>query len=327
MTTSDVILVNNPLITVGLTCYNAEKTIERALRSALSQDWANFEVIVVDDFSSDASWVIIGSIAEADLRVKAVRHSTNGGAAAARNTILKNASGEFIAFFDDDDESLPDRLRIQYERLRVYEEVHGETLVACYASGIRRYNNGYELEMHAIGSQSKVPVGFDVPDYLLFNGRRSGIFYGAGTPTCALMARRSTFQSIGGFDEQFRRVEDVDFAIRLALTGGHFIGAPQHLFVQYATVASDKTPGKNLHAELQLIEKNAEYLKKRNRYKYAKQWFKIRYFHFSGERLRFSLALLIFLIRYPLNGFIHLIRSVPNRWLHERKMRMSRLEK
>ncbi len=309
-----------PRITIGLTCFNAEQTIGRALQSALSQDWPELGVVVVDDASGDGSWEIIEEIAKSDPRIKAVRHAVNGGPAAARNTILDSATGSIVAFFDDDDESLPGRVRVQYETLCDYEKASGVELIACYASGLRRYPNGYELHMPAIGSQPEVPKGEAVADYLLFNGRKEGVFFGAGTPTCALMARLSTFRTVGGFDSSLRRVEDVDFAIRLALAGGHFIGCPQQLFVQHATVASDKTPRKNLEAELCLIDKYGGYLRRRNHYGYARDWFRIRFYHFSGQRLKCLATLTVFLLRYPISGMRHLLRSFPGRWAHERRM-------
>ncbi len=312
--------LHTPRITIGLICFNAEQTIERALQSALSQEWPDLEVVVVDDASEDASWKIIDNISRSDSRIKPVRHAVNGGPAVARNTVLGSATGSFVVFFDDDDESLPERVRVQCETLYDYERTSEVRLIACYASGLRCYPNGYELYMPAIGSQPDVPKGEVIADYLLFNSRKDGVFYGAGTPTCALMARLSTFRAVGGFDSHLRRVEDVDFAIRLALAGGHFIGCPQRLFLQHATVASDKTPQKNLEAELNLIEKNADYLKHRNRYNYARDWFRIRYYHFSGQRMKFLFALTFFLLRYPLSGIKHLIRSLPERWAHERKI-------
>ena len=320
MTLSDTNTLNQPIITVGLTCFNAECTIERAIQSALTQDWPNLEVVVVDDASTDQSWTLIERLAKADARLKPLRHATNAGAAAARNSILEMASGELLAFFDDDDESLPARVRIQYETLCQYEAISGASLVACYASGLRRYSSGYELILPAIGSELEIPQGEIVADYLLFNDRKSGVFYGSGTPTCSLMARVSTFKAVGGFDAGLRRAEDVDFAIRLALSGGHFIGCSQCLFTQHATVSSDKTPHKNLEAELQLIDKHRAYLKRRKRYRYARDWFYIRFFHFSGQRFKFFQALAVFLLRYPLSGTAHLLRSAPARLRHERGM-------
>ncbi len=309
-----------PRITVGLTCFNAGQTIERALRSALAQEWPDLEVVVIDDCSTDNSWEIIDRIAKADARVRAVRHVVNGGVAAARNTILDSASGEFVAFFDDDDESVPERVRVQYEALRGYETARDVGLIACYASGARRYPNGYELRANAIGSRPQVPNGGMVADYLLFNGRKDGFFYGAGTPTCALMARFSTFKAVGGFDSSLRRVEDVDFAIRLALAGGHFIGCPESLYLQHATVAADKTPQENLKAQLRLIDKYSDYLMRKGRYGYARDWFNIRFYHFSGRRMKLLAALIMFLMRHPIAGLKHLLRSAPGRIIHENRI-------
>lgn len=310
-----------PLVTVGITCFNAEATIARALNSALVQDWPHYEIIIVDDLSSDNSVAFIEEAIVNESKVRLVQHEVNQGPAGSRNSILNHANGEFIIFFDDDDEGLPGRIAVQYEALINHEKFNKDKLIACYASGARLYPNGYELEMHAIGSQSDIPVGDEVVDYLLYNSRKKGVFYGAGVPTCALMARVTTFREVGGFDSNFRRVEDVDFAIRLAMLGGHFIGCPNKLFVQHATIASDKSPIMNLKSELQLVDKFSKYLKFRNRYGYARDWFKIRFYHFSGQRLMFFSSLVLFLISYPKSGIAHLMRTLPARWSHENKMK------
>ena len=310
-----------PLITIGITSFNAEDTILRALRSALEQDWPNTEIIIVDDCSEDESSAVVEKAIFDVRRARLVRHAVNRGTAGARNTILAEAKGEFVAFFDDDDESRPERIRLQYETLHDYEKSSRRDLVACYASGARRYPNGYELDMPAIGSRAVIPRGDMVADYLLFNARRAQVFYGSGTPTCALMARHATLRVVGGFDESLRRVEDVDFAIRLALAGGHFIGCSARLFLQHATVAEDKTPRANLDAELRLIEKHSAYLKRRHRYDYARAWFYVRFYHFSGQRRKFITALLALLLRHPISGTRHMIRSFPARRIHERSMR------
>lgn len=308
-------------ISIGITCFNAEKSIKRALQSALTQDWPDIELVIVDDCSTDASARVIEQAIADVPNARLIRHATNSGPAAARATILAAAQGEFVAFFDDDDESRPERLRVQYEALRDYETATGVRLVACFASGVRRYPNCYECRIAAIGSRPIVPQGEAVADYLLFNGRHEGVFYGGGTPTCALMARRSTFEAVGGFDAALRRVEDVDFAIRLALAGGHFIGCPEELYQQHATDGTDKTPLMNLQAELQLVEKYADYLRRKGRYGYARDWFKLRYYHFSAKRTRFLAALIWFLLRHPFSGMVHLLRSAPARWRHERSIR------
>ncbi|MFW8744741.1 glycosyltransferase family 2 protein [Mesorhizobium japonicum] len=309
-----------PLITIGITCFQARDTIAKAIQSALDQDWPNFEVIVVDDCSEDDSVEIIKSLISGINNARLIRHEINTGPAASRNTILSNASGEFLAFFDDDDISLPSRIRVQLNQLKSYELRYGVNLIACYASGVRRYSNGYELEISAIGSRYDIPKGEVVADYLLFNSRRSNVFYGGGTPTCSLMARTTTFLAVEGFDSSLRRVEDVDFAIRLAMAGGHFIGCKDLLYIQNATLALDKSPFKNFEAELRMVEKNELYLKSKNRYDYSKSWFRIRYYHFSQQRIKFVFALMVFLIKFPAPGIKHFMHSAPRRLAHELKM-------
>jgi len=211
-------------------------------------------------------------------------------------------------------------LKIQYERLSKYERQHPQVTVCCYASGKREYPNGYQLHMPAIGSQPEIPLGFAVVDYLLFNGRHAGVFYGAGIPTCALMLRRNVLDQFGGFDENLRRVEDADLAIRIGLTGGHFIGCRENLFLQYATVAPDKTPQKNLDSELIILEKNSKYLREKSLYYYAVHWAMLRYYHFNKQYGLILYTLTKILLRYPIRTVRHLLVSGPNRLNHEKKI-------
>lgn len=314
-----------PIVTVGLTSYCSREIVSRAIASALTQDWPSIELLIVDDCSPDDSAAVIEQAITGAPNARLIRHATNGGPGAARATILAAAKGEFITFFDDDDESRPERVRLQYEALQAYETATGMQLVACYASGRRRYPNGYELNVAAIGSRPIVPQGVAVADYLLFNDRREGVFYGGGTPTSALMAHRSTFEAVGGFDANLRRVEDVDFAIRLAIAGGHFIGCPETLYLQHASKGSDKTPLMDFQAELRLVDKHADYLRSKGRYGYARDWFKIRYYHFTGQSLQFVLLLAYFLLRFPVAGVKHLLRSAPKRVFHENSIKRKAL--
>src|SRR5262249_1773908 len=126
--------VTSPLITIGITCYNAADTIARAMHSALRQDWPCFEVIIVDDRSTDGSVRIIEEFISREPRARLIVHERNTGVAAARNTIVDNARGDFVAYFDDDDVSVPDRLRAQWRRLIDYERAAHARLVFCYAN-------------------------------------------------------------------------------------------------------------------------------------------------------------------------------------------------
>lgn len=314
--------MDTPFVTIGLTCFNAEDTIGRAIASALAQDWPNFEVVIVDDCSADGSVAAIKDAIRGEERARLICHELNKGPAFARNTLLREAKGEFIVFFDDDDESLSYRVTQQLETLAEYEARTGKSLVVCYAGGIRRYPNGYTKDLPAIGScGEEVPKGSGVADYLLFYRKRSDWFYGSGVPACALMARMLLFVEVGGFDADLRRVEDADFAIRLALKGGHFIGTDARLFIQYATNAADKSPEKNLEAEQKVVDKNKAYLRSIGRYYYALHWPKLRYWHFRHQYGRFALELMGLFIRNPIAVLTHLMATGPQRLWHELRMR------
>ena len=309
-----------PRITVGITCYNAEHSIQRAIRSALDQAWPDLEVVVVDDASSDHSWSLIQAIASDDQRIRPVRHEANQGAAAARNSILEAASGEFIAFFDDDDISRPDRVRLQYERIVSYEQTSGCNMIACYASGERIYPNGYAMPLRAVGADGPAPTGSAMADYLLFHKRDLNLFYGAGTPTCSLMARTPVFRDLGGFDIEMRRQEDVDFAIRLSLKGGHFIGIPESVLTQYATSGSEKSALVEFESFLRLLDKNKDYLESTNSYQYMRLWSEMRYRHFANQDGRALLLLIRLLLSYPRRTTRHFLHSATRRFRHEQRM-------
>lgn len=97
-----MIFLNNDLISIVVPVYNAEATIERCIRSLLSQSHGNIEVILVDDGSTDSSAKICGSFAESDRRVRFIR-TENNGVSSARNTGILAANGSYIAFCDSDD--------------------------------------------------------------------------------------------------------------------------------------------------------------------------------------------------------------------------------
>ncbi len=315
-----------PLVTIGIPCYNASETIARAINSALSQDWPNTEIIIVDDTSTDNSTDVIQNLIGNSNKARLIKHQCNSGPAGVRNTILHEAKGEFIAFFDDDDKSLPNRITEQINCLQTYEADHNTTMVACYASGIRKYDNGYTLELEAIGSKgSEKPNGPQVAEYLLLYRKVRDWFYGTGTPTCSLLTRKSTLESIGGFDKKLRRVEDVDIAIRLALRGGHFIGTKKQLFIQHATIANDKSPEKNLEAEQALATKYKDYLQSIGQFYYASHWPKLRYWHFKHKYGHFLIELTGLMLRYPFTLPKHLLATGPKRLRHERRMRQERI--
>lgn len=118
-----------PLVSVIIPCYQAEKTIKRCLKSMLDQTYRPLEIVLVDDGTTDDSLKIISNVFNKwqydrkakDLTYKLIRHSTNQGCYAARNTGLANSKGELIAFQDADDISLDYRIEDQVNALYEYQ--------------------------------------------------------------------------------------------------------------------------------------------------------------------------------------------------------------
>jgi len=104
------------MISVIITAYNRESSIREAIKSVCSQDYEDFELIVVDDGSEDKTLDIIKSLAAEDARIKVVA-AEHGGVAAARNAGLAAASGEYITYLDSDDRYYPGALKIMAEEI------------------------------------------------------------------------------------------------------------------------------------------------------------------------------------------------------------------
>ena len=310
---------NSPLITIGIACYNAQDTILRALRSAFKQTWSNFEIVVVDDCSKDNSVDVVKKELQnfKNIKTTLLINKLNFGPGYTRQKILDNSSGEFLVFFDDDDESYSSRVNEQYNLISSYEKKKKSKLIACYASGVRLYDSGYRKILPAIGSKAEPLCGEVVANYLLYHEVNSDLYYGSGTPSCSLMARVNTFNLVGGFDINLRRVEDIDFAIRLSIKGGCFIGSRQELFKQYSTHAIDKSPLKNLNAEQMLVSKFKEYLDDRNLFEYAYRWPKLRFFHFTNQYHLLLKELIVLIFLHPSRAINHFFRTGSQRLIHE----------
>jgi len=98
----------NPTVSVIIPTYNRAHLLDRAIRSVLDQTYQDFELIVVDDGSSDPTAEVIATFA--DPRIYYLRHEKNRGAAAARNTGIEASQGDYVAFLDSDCEWLPKKL-------------------------------------------------------------------------------------------------------------------------------------------------------------------------------------------------------------------------
>jgi glycosyltransferase involved in cell wall biosynthesis len=170
-------------VSVIIPVYNRSSIVQRAIESALAQQLSaadGIEIVVVDDGSSDAPAAALEPYGP---RVRLVRHEVNRGAAAARNTGIANAVGEYIAFLDSDDIWLTGKLEIQLGLMK--------------SKGWRASCTSYQL--------SKAGRSFVSPHYLVW-----GCFVSPGS---TLICERTIFQEIGDFDTSFGRLEDWDWLL------------------------------------------------------------------------------------------------------------------
>ncbi len=256
-----------PLITIGMTCFNAESTIEGAVRSALKQDWPNIEIVIVDDCSSDNSITILDRLAKEDDRINFVRHDVNKGFPSALNSIIEHSCGEYLAFFDDDDESLPHRLSAQYERIVSFKEQHKDSAVFCYSNRrvVSEPDNKFLYEFKAIGHSEPEPFGEIVADYILWNSGETGYVWGM-FGSCTLMVEKKVLENLGGFDPFFRRNAEWDLAVRGAMNGAYFISVNENLVTQHKTPTIDKKGKIPLKYSLALRKKHKKFLMNKNVY-------------------------------------------------------------
>ncbi len=103
----------NPEISIITPAYNAENYISKTIESVKAQTYRDWELIVVDDCSTDYTSVLVSDYADTDSRIKLIKAPKNGGVAKARNIGLENAKGDYIAFVDSDDLWTPDKLEKQ----------------------------------------------------------------------------------------------------------------------------------------------------------------------------------------------------------------------
>lgn len=114
---------SSKFVSVIMAAYNAEETIEAAIRSILLQTHDNFELIICDDASTDNTWCLMRSLADEDSRIRLIRQEKNRGSAVARNRCLLQAQGEYIAIMDADDLCSENRLAVQVSFLEKHRKV------------------------------------------------------------------------------------------------------------------------------------------------------------------------------------------------------------
>ncbi len=200
-----------PPVSVVIPAYNRAATIGAAIASVLRQTFTDFELVVVDDGSSDGT--LDAARAVADPRLRVIAAPRNLGAAGARNLGVAAARGSWIAFQDSDDEWLPEKLARQIARLATPPATGGDW-GACYCGlltvGALDARPGERTTLRYVPDPSVRPAEGDITAPLLDRNMIS---------TQTLVVRRDVFLALGSFDETTTPIEDWDFALRLAERG------------------------------------------------------------------------------------------------------------
>ncbi len=190
-----------PLVSVVVAAYNAQRYLAAAMQSILEQDYGRLELILVDDGSSDRTLGIARRFGRLDSRVK-VLSQTNQGCSAARNSAIQAATGLYVAIMDADDISTRDRLATQVRYLDEHPDcvsVGSAYTMAC-PEGVPWWDEHPPLEHAAI-----------------VQGLLRGL--GGSMMNATTLMRTEALADIGGYNPRYSYGEDVDLFLRLALRG------------------------------------------------------------------------------------------------------------
>lgn len=183
-----------PTVSVVIPVYNHAHVIERAVRSVLRQSFDDYELLIIDDGSTDDLSTTLQRFEGHGIRT--LRHEQNMGVAAARNTGVMSARAPIVAFLDADDEWMPDKLKEQIALLR---NAPPDTL-ACCSDYVLHKAGGAVVEERTLG-----PRSLSLEDML---------FGCVCSPGSTLIVSADCFAEIGLFDTRFQRLEDWDWLLR-----------------------------------------------------------------------------------------------------------------
>lgn len=248
-------------VSVIVPAYNAEKTILETIQSIQAQTFSDFELIVINDGSSDRTVELLSTINDPRLKVFSYE---NGGLPVARNRGIQGATGEFITFIDADDLWKPQKLEAQLKALHEYPEAG----VAYSWTAFIDENSNFLYAWEPLHWQGNV-----YPQLLIRNFISSG---------SNILVRRQIIQAAGEFDPHLRSVEDWDYYLRLAALAPFAVVPEYHILYRRSTQSMTSKIDVMEQANLTVIERafkaappKLQYLKNQslaNAYRYlAKQ--------------------------------------------------------
>ncbi|MGD1919378.1 MAG: glycosyltransferase family 2 protein [Pleurocapsa sp.] len=215
-----------PLVSVVIPTYNRGDLILRAINSVCSQSYKNWEIIVVDDNSQDNTAEVVQEIIDRDRPIRYYRHSTNLGGSTARNTGIKQARGEYIAFLDSDDVWLTQKLTLQLKAIANRD--HNAQPVVSYTKFQKSNSVFYQP---AVLPRRGKKADETVADYLWLGG-------GEILTSTLLVSRTLAVEHL--FQVGLPKHQDLDFVLRLGYTEAKFVFLPEILTIWHNEARSDR---------------------------------------------------------------------------------------
>ena len=222
-----------PTISIIIPAYNAEQTIIKTIESIQRQTFTDYEIIVIDDGSTDQTKDVVSRIEDRRLKISAYQ---NAGAATARNRGIAQATGKYLAFIDADDLWTPDKLELQLEALQ-----KNPTAGVAYSWTTSVFLYKQKEVWHPCN-----PVLFEgnvYPKMLLGNFLASG-----SNP----LIRQEAILSVGGFDSDLLHCEDWDFYLRLAAKW-EFVLVPKSQIIYRLSLTSKSLKTRSIEKSLLYI--------------------------------------------------------------------------
>ena len=264
--------MSDPKVSAILITYNAEKNLKKVIKSIKKQSYKNFDLIVIDDASSDKTV----SILKNSFNPKKVRlhiNNRNYGVGYCRNMGMKMNKNPYVVFFDDDDISNKARIEEQIKILIHYQEKFNTEYIVNFARQKIIYETGYSFSPKSIANLKPITDYAEIIDLCLVN-KKNNTNYGSGTPASSLALR---IKKTITFDKDLRRGEDLDFAIKLALDHYVFTGTEKVLVNRY--MRNENFIFNSWFDSYQiLLDKYKAYIEQQD-YKFIKKWlvFKLKF--------------------------------------------------
>lgn len=188
-------------VSIVIPTYNRADLLPRAIGSVLNQTFEDFELIVVDDGSTDSTRELVEDFCRADSRIRYIHQENSGSPASPRNVGIRQATGRFIAFLDHDDEWLPAKLERQRSLL-----INASATVGFIGCNILIVDSAERkgLRVH------------DLNNYMGEGFVKGVLAYNFVLTASAVIARKEVFETVGGFDIALKIGDDLDMWLRMS---------------------------------------------------------------------------------------------------------------